>query len=152
MSKTSVEEFTATAEGMALFQQERLILGLAEVICAVMEEQGVSKADLAARLGKSRAYVTQLLDGRANMTLRTLSDVFLALGKSLDIMARDVRVQGFSTPSAPAPVFSFSEEVQLEAVSLKSPRRLSYRYAAPPVPRTVGATKGGTPTNLRMTG
>jgi cyanate lyase len=150
MSKTFVEEFTSTVEGMALFQQERLILGLAEAICAVMEEQGVSKAELAARLGKSRAFVTQLLDGRANMTLRTVSDVFLALGKSLDIVARDVRVSGLSTPPATPPVFSFSDEMQLETVSLKASRSRSYRYPPSPVFLAHGATEDETPTTLKM--
>ncbi len=83
MSQTLSEKLTSTPEGLALYQQEGLILEVTELICGLMNEQGVSRADLAGRLGKSRAHVTQLLDGRANMTLRTVSDVLTALGASL---------------------------------------------------------------------
>ena len=53
---------------------------LAELIARLMEDRGVTKAELARRLGKSRAWVTQLLSGRANMTLRTFAEVTYALG------------------------------------------------------------------------
>ncbi len=66
-----------------IMQQEWLILEITEQICALMEEKGINKAELAKKLGKSKGYVTQLLDGRANMTLRTVSDVFFVLNSSL---------------------------------------------------------------------
>jgi transcriptional regulator with XRE-family HTH domain len=126
MTQTFVEQFVSTPEGMRLFQQEQLILDVTEMISATMEEQGLSKADLAARLHKSRAYVTQLLDGRANMTLRTISDVFLALGKSLDVVTRDLSARVTSkTPPKPQ-IFSFSEERELETGSLKAARAKSF--------------------------
>lgn len=53
-----------------------------------MAEAGVNKAELARRLGKSRAYVTQLLGGRANMTVRTLADVAYALDAEVKLDAR----------------------------------------------------------------
>src|SRR5947209_19650103 len=83
MQRTMVEEFTSTPEGMTLFQQERVILDVAILIRKLLKEKGLTKADLATRLGKSKAFITQLLDGRANMTLRTISDVMCALGNSL---------------------------------------------------------------------
>jgi transcriptional regulator with XRE-family HTH domain len=82
---TMVDEFTSTPEGMAQFQQERVILDVAVLIRALLKEQGLAKADLAARLGRSKAFVTQLLNGRANMTLRTLSDIMCSLNRSLRI-------------------------------------------------------------------
>jgi transcriptional regulator with XRE-family HTH domain len=84
---TMVEEFTSTPEGMAAFQQERVILDVAVLIRALLKEQNLAKAELAIRLGKSKAFITQLLNGRANMTLRTLSDVMCSLNRSLRISA-----------------------------------------------------------------
>lgn len=52
---------------------------------SLMTEQGVSKAALARRLGKSRAYVTQTLAGDRNMTLRTLASFADALGADATI-------------------------------------------------------------------
>lgn len=83
MARTLMERLTAKPEGMRLYQQERAILEVTELICEAMEEQNVNRADLARRLGRSRGYITQLLDGRANMTIRTISDVFTALDRAL---------------------------------------------------------------------
>lgn len=87
MEKTWVERMRSTPEGERRFQQERLILGVAELICDVMKERDVSKAELARRLGTSKANVTQMLSGFRNLTLRSLSDVFLSLGKRLELKA-----------------------------------------------------------------
>lgn len=44
-----------------------------------MNQQGVSNAELARRLGKSRAYVTKLLRGTTNFTLESLVRIGRAL-------------------------------------------------------------------------
>ena len=69
-------------------QRSILIERVAKVIVEEMERQDVTKAELARTLGVSRAYVTQLLSGRRNMTLGTLSDVFHALGGELSLKVR----------------------------------------------------------------
>jgi transcriptional regulator with XRE-family HTH domain len=53
-----------------------------------MAEQNVSKADLARRLNKSRAWVTQLLSGKANMTVRTLAEVVYTLDAEVKLHAQ----------------------------------------------------------------
>jgi transcriptional regulator with XRE-family HTH domain len=83
MSETLIDRLTKTADGMRLYQQERAIQELTDLLCEIMEEDGVSRSDLARRLGKSKGYITQLLDGRSNMTVRTISDVFGALNRAL---------------------------------------------------------------------
>ena len=107
MQHTMVEEFTSTAEGMAQFQQERVILELAILIRRLLKEKGLTKADLAARLGKSKAFVTQLLNGHANMTLRTISDVMCALGHSLNVAAGPLEVRA-TNPKLISTTGSFS--------------------------------------------
>lgn len=83
MSKTLIEKLTSTPEGMRLYQQERAIQDVTDLICEVMDEEHVSRSQLAGHIGKTKGYVTQLLDGRANMTVRTISDVFCALGRAI---------------------------------------------------------------------
>jgi transcriptional regulator with XRE-family HTH domain len=80
MSKTLSQEITTTEEGRRLLNQESAILEVTELICEHLEEENVSRRELADRLGKTKGYITQLLDGRANMTIRTIADVFTALG------------------------------------------------------------------------
>jgi transcriptional regulator with XRE-family HTH domain len=59
----------------------------AEVIAQLMAAQNLSKADVARRLNKSRSWVTQMLNGKANMTIRTLAEVTFALGAQLSIQS-----------------------------------------------------------------
>ena len=66
---------------------EALAAEAAEVIAALMAEQNLTKADLARRLNKSRAWVTQLLSGKTNMTVRTLAEVAHALEAEIKLQA-----------------------------------------------------------------
>lgn len=63
-----------------LVVEESFILDVTEEIHVQMEQLGVSRAQLAERMGKSKAYVSQLLSGSRNMTLRSLADISFALG------------------------------------------------------------------------
>lgn len=65
--------------------EERLMLEAAEEIGRLMDEQGVTKAELARRIGRTRGYVTQVLCGRRNMTLRTLARMTSALRTVVEI-------------------------------------------------------------------
>ena len=66
-------------ERSRVFLEEGLILDATEAICEALEENGISRANLADRLGTSNAYVTQLLNGSRNMTLRTFASIAFAL-------------------------------------------------------------------------
>lgn len=66
-------------EFQRIVEQETLILAATEALCELMEKQGISRADLAREMGKTRGFVTQLLSGERNMTLRTLADCAFAL-------------------------------------------------------------------------
>jgi transcriptional regulator with XRE-family HTH domain len=61
-----------------------VLLDVTEGIVKRMIEQNVRRSDLADRLGTSRAYVTKLLDGQENMTLKTLVRVANALEMKVD--------------------------------------------------------------------
>jgi transcriptional regulator with XRE-family HTH domain len=82
----------------------RIVQGASAVIRALMDRQGVSKAELARRVGKSRAYVTQSLGGDRNMTLGTLASFADALNADavVDLKPRDEN-RGRLVPKRPAP-------------------------------------------------
>lgn len=65
------------------------ITEFAEDIWRLMEEQKVSRAELARRLGTSRAYITKLLGGNANFTLHTMTKVAMALGSTVHVHVAD---------------------------------------------------------------
>lgn len=77
---SAIERFGRTPEGARLLAQERLILQTTERIVELMQQQNVTRTELAKRLGRTKGWVSQLLAGEANFTLRTLADVFGALG------------------------------------------------------------------------
>ena len=69
-----------------------------------MEQQGVHRAELARRVGKSRAYVTQSLSGNRNWTLDTLAKFANALNADavIDLQPREAP-SGRLVPKRPAP-------------------------------------------------
>lgn len=58
---------------------ERLVFNVTEDILIAMEDAGITQHKLANILGKSKSFVSQILNGRRNMTLRTLSNICFAL-------------------------------------------------------------------------
>ena len=71
-----------------LLAEERLILEATEAVIALLDEQGISRQELARRLGKSKGFVSQLLSGERNMTLRTLANLGHALDRRFGVVAQ----------------------------------------------------------------
>ncbi|MHB9108555.1 MAG: helix-turn-helix domain-containing protein [Armatimonadota bacterium] len=59
---------------------DELAFGYINEIKRAMKCQQLTQSELAKRMGKSRAYVSRLLNYSANMTLRSLALIGLALG------------------------------------------------------------------------
>ena len=57
------------------------------MICELLAREKLSRQQLADRLGKSKGFVSQLLNGERNMTLRTLADLAHALDYRLRVTA-----------------------------------------------------------------
>jgi transcriptional regulator with XRE-family HTH domain len=68
-----------------LYARESLMMNITEDILVAMEDKNISKANLAKLLDKSKAFVTQMLGGSRNMTLRSLSDIAFALDMEVSI-------------------------------------------------------------------
>jgi transcriptional regulator with XRE-family HTH domain len=83
-SRTDDPEYTR------LLAQEELIVDATELICDLLAKQGLTRQDLAERLGKSKGFVSQILSGERNMTLRTLADFASALEHRLHLEATPV--------------------------------------------------------------
>ncbi len=83
MAPSVISDDMHDPEFRRLLAQEELILEVTEVLCGLLEEEAISKKELAERLGKSKGFVSQLLNGGRNLTLRTLADILHALGYKL---------------------------------------------------------------------
>ena len=80
-----IKRQTESPEARRRYEEERLILWTTEAIWKAMDNQGLTRAELAVRLGTSRANVTQLLSGTRNMTLRSLAGLAHACGLRADV-------------------------------------------------------------------
>lgn len=65
--------------------------GFLEDLVRGMEEAGVSRAELARRLGSSPAYVTKILRGNVNFTLASLVKLARAVGAELRLTIEPAR-------------------------------------------------------------
>ena len=68
-----------------VYARESFIINVTENFLVAMEDEKVTKAELARLLHKSKSFVTETLNGSRNMTLRTLSDIAFNLGLDVSI-------------------------------------------------------------------
>lgn len=97
--KTTAEwmkETLAKHEDTFDFKLEGLILDITEDVCKAMEEKGIDRAELADKLGVSRAFISKLLNGTPNLTIKTLMKIADALGRELSVKMPPA---GFITPN-----------------------------------------------------
>lgn len=133
--KTRHEILMQDPEYRRLFAIEGLVTDAAELMARLMEQHEVNKAELARRLGKSRAWVTQLLSGRANMTIRTFAAVVHALGAEVKLSAQPQATKDAETslPRRPAVAFTMPFSTPCE---VRQQIRFSFRGVAPSVSAT----------------
>jgi transcriptional regulator with XRE-family HTH domain len=74
-----LERYVAEYQRDPDYIAELLVLGLNAQVVSRMEAMGVRRSDLARRMGVSKAYITRILKGNPNLTLRTVAALSLAL-------------------------------------------------------------------------
>lgn len=86
-------------------------IGIAEQISLAMKQGDVTKAELARRLGKSRAYISQILQGRgANFTIETLARISHVLDCQLEVRILRKRESPISNaPYVPDDVYALAD-------------------------------------------
>ena len=79
------QELTEKFDKNPEYWVESMRIDFVEAVERMMEERGVSRAELARRLDSSPAYVTQMLKALFNPTLLTLAKVALALDARVEL-------------------------------------------------------------------
>ncbi len=88
MIKQSIfEQYIESPQRQRIIEQERVLVDAAELVSKAMEFRCVTRTDLANKLDHSKAYVTQVLRGNQNLTLKTLADVLHVLNCRLILAA-----------------------------------------------------------------
>ena len=95
---TDVERFEqSSTESRRLLNQEKLILEVTEALSEAIEKRGLTRSEVAKRLGKTKGFVSQLLAGGRNLTLRTVADIADAIGISLRVAVQRVEISKGAT-------------------------------------------------------
>lgn len=79
------DDICSTKDGLRNWQQEATILEVTEEICRCMNEASVSRLLLSVKTGHSIATIYEMLDDGAGLDVRTISDIFTALGRTVTV-------------------------------------------------------------------
>ena len=66
-------ELMATQEGRREYCVEQTITNVTEKICELLQQSGMERQDLASAMGVTPGRISQMLDGSANLTLRSVA-------------------------------------------------------------------------------
>jgi transcriptional regulator with XRE-family HTH domain len=99
MTNTIFDEFVQDAGNRRIFEQESLAIEATELISELMEQRQFRKADLAKQIGKSKAFVTQVLSGSRNITMHTFADLACALGHRIVLNSEPLESATATVPS-----------------------------------------------------
>jgi len=80
MTWVKYREFIEKTQESDGFLRAGIEIEFTEELCRVMEKQGISRAELARRVGTSPAYITKILRGSTNFTLSTMTKLARAVG------------------------------------------------------------------------
>lgn len=75
----------ALAEKTFDFRLESILIEVAENLALFMKEQNLTRSQLADRLGVSPPYITKILNGNPNLTIKTMLKLADALNQDLEI-------------------------------------------------------------------
>jgi transcriptional regulator with XRE-family HTH domain len=85
MKKKSFKDLFDKAGQRDTFQTAKIILDFTEGLYGLMQENKISRVELAKRLGSSPAYITKVLRGDINFTVETMVRLAKAVGGSVHV-------------------------------------------------------------------
>jgi len=92
MSTKTFEQMIQEFEQDDAYWTELAIIEFTETIVARMQAQNVTRTELASRIGKSKSYVTKVLQGDNNFTISTMVSLIRALDGQLQVGERSAKV------------------------------------------------------------
>jgi transcriptional regulator with XRE-family HTH domain len=100
------------AEAQIDEEMHTLVTQLTNEITWHMRERGLTRADLAARMGVSPGRVSQILGGGENLTLRTLAALSTALDARFDIELTTLKAQDTYTSHTEADAEATTQQAE----------------------------------------
>ncbi|MCC5855146.1 MAG: helix-turn-helix transcriptional regulator [Idiomarina sp.] len=72
-------------EDQLLLAEEGALYEVSEKLHIALKESNLTRKELADKLGKSPAYITRVLKGNHNLTVKTLASILFVLGKNFTL-------------------------------------------------------------------
>ena len=88
-SKKNLEEYLKEYKSDPDFVAEELAIDITERINVIMERKGLNKQKIARLLNVSKSYISKLLNGNPNMTIKTLAKITVALDENIIIVPKE---------------------------------------------------------------
>jgi transcriptional regulator with XRE-family HTH domain len=88
------DNITDDLENDPEYKAEAISIDLAIKISEKMNEKKISQSELAKKLKVSKAYISQVLQGKNNMTLLTICKIGAALGLDPKVLFEDMKKEG----------------------------------------------------------
>ncbi len=114
MSLDALREKLSNARKTFDYRVEKVLFDLGEQVCAVMETSDLSRSELARRMEVSPAYITKLLSGNPNLTIKSLIKLSDALGQELHLEFRNKVEVGHVATTVGQPIASSSRYVAMQ--------------------------------------
>jgi hypothetical protein len=95
--KTLLDKYLEDPEFARMMAQGDLIMEVTETLCELLENEKISRKELADRLGKTKGFVSQLLYGGRNLTLRTVADILHVLGYKVALTPQKIHGESSDT-------------------------------------------------------
>jgi len=86
-----IDRLCSTPDERRLLQREVTFMEATELVCEVMQEEGVTLVELAKRTNINPDYLASALDGELCISLVYLSDMLWAMGRGVKMMAEPLR-------------------------------------------------------------
>lgn len=134
-----LKRYVPSDEGQRVYARELAMLGASAALHNALRSAGVSQKDVAARLGKSKGFVSRALNGRGNLTVGTIADILWAcglewqslrckvLGAPANAAERDEAANSFYADPVRDPISSW---VEIEGSEPPSPETISVSWNA----------------------
>ena len=116
MPKSWMERELQRYERSANFVAEGMAMRLVEEMLEMMEQEGISQAEMARLMDVSPAYLSRMLNAPPNLTLRSIAQIALALGTKPHVGLR---------PSCPIPGVVAGRDASTDFFAVEIPGRTS---------------------------
>ena len=86
MSKIdSYKRFLSKPDRSITYWTEGAVLDFTEELATILKQSGMTRTDLAQRIGTSKSYITKVFSGEANFTLETMAKFALAVDHAVRV-------------------------------------------------------------------